>query len=184
MRKGHHATKKHAGGHKHHGTGKHHPGHVSHHNTGHHGGHSAHHHTHAHVVGTHHKHTKPHKFSPGLDVASCAVDALAANLRMAGREVTDADVLDLYWRLTDDPDRGVTLPEAFEAAATYGLAGAYLLDARPTAALADGVVLGVDLAERHALVADGHGVWSWGQWFSASCGLLAAADEAWELTWL
>jgi hypothetical protein len=181
VKKTHHGTKKHAGSGKHHASAKHHPSHspAHHHHVG-----GTHHPPHSHVVGKHPKHTKAHKWSPGLDVASCAIDALAANLRLSGRAVKDADVLDLYWHITDDPDCGATLPGAFEAAANHGLGGAYLLDARPAAALTDGVVLGIDLTERHALVVDGHGVWTWGQWRPASCDLLSAADEAWELTWL
>lgn len=170
-----HRGHKHHGGGKHHGGSKHHPPHVPQHH---------HHHPHhGHVVGKHPHHRKAHKWSPGVDVACCAIEALAANLRMTGQPVSDADVLALYWRITDNPDAGTTLPAAFDAAARYGLAGAHLLDARPTAALTDGVVAGVDLAERHAVVIDAHGVWSWGQWYPAGCGLLAAADEAWELTW-
>ena len=123
------------------------------------------------------------KWSPGLDVASCAFEALAVSLRMAGRVVSDADVLDAYWRVTEDPDAGMTLEAALEAAAEFGLAGVRLLDARPTRVLADGVVVGMDLEQRHALTVDGHGVWTWGAWRPVSCGLLLAADEAWELDW-
>ncbi len=102
---------------------------------------------------------------------------------MTGRLVADTDVLDLYWRVTGDPDAGMTIETAIGAAAGYGLAGVRLLDARPAGALADGVVLGVDLAQRHALTLDGHGVWTWGAWQPASCALLGAADEAWALEW-
>lgn len=181
MKNTHHHTRKHAGSGKHHGTAKHHPSHVPHHGQHHHAG--VHHPHHSHVVGKHPHHTKHAKWSPGLDVASCAIDALAANLRMTGHKVDACDVLDLYWRITDDPDAGASLPDAFEAAAEYGLAGAYLLDVRPAEQLTTGVVFGVGLAEYHALVVDGHGVWTWGEWRPASCRLLSAADEAWELTW-
>ena len=112
-----------------------------------------------------------------------AVEALAASLRLTGRQVTDEDVLALYWRITGDPDAGATIEQAIEAAAHFTLGGARLLDARPARALTDGVVFGVELAERHALAVDGHGVWSWGEWRPASCGLLSASDEAWELAW-
>lgn len=138
---------------------------------------------HLHTVAAHAKHPKAAKWSPAADVACCAIEALAASLRLAGHETTETDVLDLYWRAADDADAGLTLPDAFAAAAEYGLAGHRLLDARPARHIADGTVLGVDLTERHALVADGHGVWTWGAWRPVSCGLLAAADEAWELTW-
>lgn len=125
----------------------------------------------------------PAKWSPSVDVAACAIEALAASLRMAGHPVADTDVLDLYWRVTEDPDAGMTLESAIGAAFDHGLAGVTLLGAAPARRLGDGVVLGVQLRERHALAVDGHGVWSWGQWRPASCGLLAAADEAWALDW-
>lgn len=183
MKAGHGHTKKHAGGTKHAGSLKHKPTaaqlaarkklmqQLAAHNA------------HLHAVAKHHHHPKPSKWSPHADLAVCAIEALAASLRLTGRTVTDADVVDLYLRVTDDPDAGMRIDQAAEAAAVYGLAGVRLLDARPAVRLADGVVLGVDLAERHALTVEGHGVWTWGAWRPASCGLLAAADEAWELTW-
>jgi hypothetical protein len=139
---------------------------------------------HVHTVAKGASHAKPAKWSPAVAVACCAVEALAAALRLAGRQVSDADVLELYWRATDDPDGGLTLPAAFAAAAEFGLAGVRLAGARPAVRVGSGVVLGVDLAERHAVTVDGHGVWTWGSWRPVSCGLLESADEAWELTWL
>jgi hypothetical protein len=138
---------------------------------------------HAHTVAKHPKHTKASKWSPNADVACCAAEALAASARLAGRPVSDADVLALYWLTADHEDAGATLEATIEAAAVFGLGGARLVAARPAQQLADGIVLGTDLAERHAMTVQGHGVWTWGQWRPASCGLLAAADEAWELTW-
>lgn len=183
MKAGHGHTKKHARSGKHHGTAKHRP--------------SAKqaaalkkfqqagaHATHLHAVARHAAHAKPTKWSPNLDVACCAAEALAASLRLTGREVSDSDVLDLYWHTTQDPDAGATLRDTIQAAAEFGLAGVQLLDARPAARLAAGVVLGVDLRERHAVTVDRHGVWTWGGWRPVSCGLLAAADEAWVITWL
>ena len=186
MKAGHGHTKKHAGGTKHAGSLKHRPTIAElemrlklHQKL------SAQdlHRLHLHAVAKHHKHPKPAKWSPYADLAACAIEALAASLRLTGRTVTTTDVVDLYHHVTDDPDAGMRIDQAVEAAAVYGLAGVRLLDARPAARLADGVVLGVDLAERHALTVEGHGVWTWGDWRRASCGLLAAADEAWELEW-
>lgn len=125
----------------------------------------------------------PAKWSPNWDVACCAAEALAASARLAGRVVTDEDVLALYWRTASGPGEGATLEATIEAAGAFGLGGARLAAARPATALGTGVVLGVDLQERHALTVDGHGVWTWGDWRPATCGLLQAADEAWELTW-
>jgi hypothetical protein len=175
-------TRKHAGGGKHAGTGKHRPSaaqqaarkkwQAA-------GAHAAH----VHAVARHSGHPTPSKWSPNTDVACCAAEALAASLRLSGRPVSDQDVLDLYWLTSDDPDAGAGLWETIEAAAMYGLAGVRPLDARPATLFAAGVVLGVDLAERHAVTVDGHGVWTWGQWRPVPCGLLAAADEAWAITW-
>lgn len=175
--KGH--TRKHAGSKKHHASTKHHP---TAHKTHHHAKTHAHHQTH-HTVAHHHKHAKAVKWSPAADVACCAVEALAASLRLTGALVVERDILDLYRRVTEDPDAGMTLETALAAAAEYGLAGVRLLGARPASRLGDGVVVGVDLAERHALMVEGHGAWSWGQWRPVSCGLLAAVDEAWEIDW-
>jgi hypothetical protein len=183
MKATHGHRRKHAGTGKHLGTGKHRPMSAAREAAAKKwaaaGGHAAH----LHAVAKHAGHPQPAKWSPTTDVACCAVEAMAASLRMAGHVVTDVEVLDLYWRITEDPDAGITLPDAFTAAADYGLAGVRLLDAQPAQQLGDGVVLGVDLAERHAMTVDGHGVWTWGAWHQAGCGLFAAADEAWELTW-
>lgn len=175
-------TKKHAGGTKHAGSHKHAPSkaqqaarkkfQAA-------GAHAAH----QKAVARHATHAKPVKWSPTSDVSCCAIEALAASLRLTGQPVADADILDLYWRITDDPDAGATLETAIGAAAEFGLGGARLVGAHPASTLVDGVVFGVDLAERHALTVDRHGVWSWGEWRPASCGLLAAADEAWTLDW-
>lgn len=182
MKAGHGHTKKHAGGTKHAGSAKHKPSkaqQAARKKFQQAGAHA----THLHAVAKHAGHPIPKKWTPLADVSCCAVEALAASLRLTGRTVTDADVLDLYWRITDDPDAGATIEAAIEAAAAFTLGGARLLDARPARALTDGVVFGVELEQRHALTVDGHGIWTWGQWRPASCGLLAAADEAWELTW-
>ena len=139
---------------------------------------------HAHAVAHGHHHAKPSHWSPLDDVSICAAEAVAASARLAGRDVSDADVLALYWLTADHADQGATLWDTIEAAGVFGLGGARLVDARPTGLLTQGVVLAADLQQRHAMTADGHGVWTWGQWRPASCSLLAAADEAWELTWL
>jgi hypothetical protein len=129
----------------------------------------------------HHAKPAPATWSPGLDVACCAAEALAETLRLTGRVVTGTDVLDLYWHTTGDPGKGATLEATFEAAATYGLAGIRLTDAHPAAIPRRGAVCEVDLAERHAVVLDGCGVWSWGDWWPLTRPLQAAA--AWDVTW-
>lgn len=138
---------------------------------------------HVHTVAKHAAQAKAGTWTPNSDVACCVAEAFAASLRLSGREVTGADVLALYWHTASDPDAGATVEATIEAAALYGLGGVRLLDARPTPELLPGVVLGLDLAERHVVTADGHGVWTWGERRPVSCGLLASVDEAWELTW-
>lgn len=144
---------------------------------------SAQHRKHVHVVRHHAKQAAPTSWSPNLEVACCAAEALAASARLAGRTVTDADVLALYWLTACHPEQGATLEATIAAAGVFGLGGARLVDARPAAALGNGVVVGTDLQQRHAMTVDGHGVWTWGAWRPVNCGTLAAADEAWELTW-
>ncbi len=183
--KGHHGHRaKHAGSAKHHvGTGKHKPSakqlaaEKKWQQAG------AHARRHQHVVGKHEQHAKAAKWSPNLDVACCAAEALAASLRLTGREVPPVAVLDLYWHTATHEDQGAGLWETITAAAEWGLAGVRPLDARPADALLTGVIVGVDLAERHAMVLDGHGAWTWGAWRPLPCGLLAGVDEAWEVTW-
>lgn len=186
--KGHHGhTVKHAGSGKHSGTGKHRPlsqAQIAADKKWQQAGtHASAQKRHVHAVAKHHAHAKPSKWSPLDDVAICAAEALAASARLAGRPVRDEDVLALYWLTASDPDAGATLEATIEAAGVFGLGGVRLTGARPAQALGSGVVLGVDLTERHAATVDGHGVWTWGAWRPASCGLFAAADEAWELTW-
>lgn len=178
--KGHRA--KHAGSAKHHLSHKHKPSAkqlAAEKKWQHAGAHAAH----VHAVARHQQHAKAAKWSPGLDVASCAAEALAASLRLTGRTVTEQDILDLYWLTAPDEDAGATILATIEAAAVHGLAGVQLRDARPATVLGTGVILGLDLEERHAMVVDGHGVWTWSEWQPASCRLLTGVDEAWEVTW-
>lgn len=176
------STSKHAGGTKHAGSAKHQPSkaQLAARKKFQQAGAAA---SHVHAVAKASGHPAPAKWTPTASVACCAIEALAASLHLQGRHVTAADMLELYWRVTGDPDAGMSIETALEAAASHGLAGTRLLDAHRTRDLADGAVLGVDLAQRHALTVDGHGVWSWGAWRPVSCGLLAAADEAWTLEW-
>lgn len=182
MKPTHGHTRKHAGSGKHAGSAKHRPSQAqlaARKKFQQAGAHAAH----LHAVAKQQGHPIPAKWSPNADVACCAIEALAASLRLTGRQVTDIDVLELYHRVTSDPDAGMTIETAIGAAAEYGLGGIRLLDAKQVRRLGDGMVFGVDLARRHALTLDGHGVWTWGEWRPASCALLAAADEAWALTW-
>jgi hypothetical protein len=176
-------TAKHAGSTKHVGTGKHRPSSKAQQAAAKKWQSAGAHASHVHAVARHQSHAKPAKWSPNLDIACCAAEALAASLRLAGRAVSDRDVLDLYWLTAGDADAGAGLWATIEAAAEHGLAGVRPLDARPATELAAGVVLGLELVERHAVTVDGHGVWTWGEWRPVSCGLLAAADEAWVITW-
>lgn len=108
-------TRKHTGTRKHVATLKHHSGHAR-------GGAKAHG-AKVHAVASHVKHAKARALSPGGLVACCAVDAVAASLRLAGWPVGAAGVLDLWARVADGPDSGVTIAVALAGAARWGLAG-------------------------------------------------------------
>lgn len=133
--------------------------------------------------GKHQPKAKAVKWSPGWGVACCAAEALAASLRLTGTQVSDEDVLSLYWHTTDDPDAGATIWDTITAAATYGLAGVRPVDARPARLLGDGTILAIDLTEPHAITLDGAGIWTWGEWRPATVARLAGAAEAWEVAW-
>jgi hypothetical protein len=68
------------------------------------------------------RHTR-RKLALGSAVACCSAEALAASARLAGYQVSDADVLELYWRTARDPDEGATILATLEAAQEFGLAG-------------------------------------------------------------
>ena len=82
-----------------------------------------------HKAAKHHKVAHKHKgqvhrgLAIGDAVACCAAEALAASLRLSGVPVSDADVLDLYWRTADDPDAGAPILAALEAASEFGIGG-------------------------------------------------------------
>jgi hypothetical protein len=101
---------------KHHATSKHHPVHHAKAATAH-----AHHVT-AKAKHPHHAKARGLALTPG-DVACCAAEALAASLRLAGRAVSDEDVMALYWHTADDPDAGATVEATLEAAWRFGLGG-------------------------------------------------------------
>jgi hypothetical protein len=133
----------------------------------------------------------------GDGVACCAAEAVAASLRLAGRPVSDADVLALYRRTADDPDTGATILATLEAACEFGLAGvrptgfemgAPALErgfsARSTTAPGlQSLILGVDLPGPHAVLDDGVAWWSWGELYDPACWPDAVIEEAWTLTW-
>lgn len=84
--------------------------------------------------------------SPGSLVACCPFEALAAGLRLAGWPVGAEDVLDLYARVADGPDAGVTITAALAGAARWGLAGVRPLGFEPVEL--SGVVDEFDRADR------------------------------------
>jgi hypothetical protein len=121
------------------------------------------------------------KWSPGVDVASCGAEAIAISAQLAGHLVTDAQILDLYWRTATHPDQGGRLEDLLAEVLDHGIGGI-----RPTAVAlavcpADGLLLGVELAEPHAVVLAGPGVWSWGTWWPLTRPL--EVTEAWAVRW-
>jgi hypothetical protein len=57
---------------------------------------------------------KVRKWSPGSDVACCSAEALGFLL-----DLSDADVLALYWATAAGPDEGASIPDTLEAAADF-----------------------------------------------------------------
>lgn len=70
----------------------------------------------------HSTHAKARSLSPG-DAGCCTPEALAMSARLQGFRVSDGDVLDLLWLAGGDPDSGVPIAGALEAARRYGLGG-------------------------------------------------------------
>ncbi len=135
------------------------------------------------VAAKHPKPAKPAKWSPNLDVACCAHDALAASLRLAGHAVSAMDVLALYWLTASDPDAGAPILAALEAAREHGLAGIRPVWFAPVPALAPGDVLGIDgLPEYHAVTLGSDGCWlTWGEQLPPMDSTTVA--EAWTVRW-
>ena len=107
----------------------HHHKHAKAHHRAHHKAATGHHHKH-HKAHKHHTAAKKHKgavhrgLAIGADsVACCAAEALAASLRLSGLSVSDEEMLELFWRAGGDPDAGVPIVAALEAASESGLAG-------------------------------------------------------------
>jgi hypothetical protein len=131
---------------------------------------------------------KKRQLALGAGVACCAAEAVAASLRLAGRLVSDADVLALYRRTASDPDTGASIVATLEAASAFGLAGTRLTsyDLAETY-VSDrsqvGLLLGVELPGPHAVLATAEGWWSWGELYDPACWPDAVIEEAWTLTW-
>ena len=158
-----------------------------------HHGHGPHHH-HG-TRQTHHKHHqtggpgtgKKRGLSPGA--CSCAAEALAASLRLAGFEVTEHDVLDLYYLTANGPDDGASIEETLAAAAETGLAGIRLAsyeEVMPSEPVEyghrvsrAGLILGVNVPGPHTVYDDGACWWSWGARWPA----FADAEERWKVAW-
>jgi hypothetical protein len=151
-----------------------------------------------------HKASKKHSAKRGLalaaeDVACCSAEALAATLRLAGRQVAEADVLALYWHTASDPDAGASVLATLEAAARTGLAGCRpvfeevmphvpgLHDDRPGRheIRAAGLILGTSLpGGPHSVAVGPDGTWwSWGEPYSPVGFPGAVIEECWAVTW-
>ena len=122
-------------------------------------------------ITTHHKAKRG--LSPG--VCCCAAEALAASLRLAGFEVTDHDVLDLYYLTANLPDDGASIAATVAAASEYGLAGFYIGTGGPEFTL-----LGIDTPGPHTVLAAGGVWWSWGQPYRPWD---AQIEEVWTVRW-
>lgn len=154
------------------------------------------------------KKARPRKLTPGA-VACCSAEAVAAAARLAGWEVTDEDVLDLYARCADGPSSGFTIAAALSQGWRFGGVWDFTpLDALDEIALplveqgqfaaqehlvreADHVVggdghvliLGVGLPGPHAVTVAPDGCWvSWGQHYDPAEFPDAVIEEAWAVS--
>jgi hypothetical protein len=122
-------------------------------------------------------------WSPYFTVACCQAAALADLLRLSGGACSDEDMLGLYFGVTPDPDAGASILAALEAASAFGLAGARPVFAPAAFNPARTQVVGMHLAEHHALVRHG-GEWlTWGKRWPCSA-FTGPIDEAWEVQWV
>lgn len=131
------------------------------------------------------QHHKKRGLAAGADVACCAAEALAASLRLAGRPVSDEDVLALHWLAGGDADAGASVWATLRAARRHGLAGARLRSFRPARRLAPGVIIGLELpGGPHTVTVDPSGqVWSWGELHDPAGLGAGPVEEAWAVTW-
>ena len=145
-----------------------------------------------HAAGKKHKGTVHRGLALGDSVACCAAEALAASLRLSGVPVSDAGILDLYWRTADDPDTGAPILATLEAASEFGLAAVQLTSYCPADAESVAIgetkfqsfILGLDLPGPHTVLATPDGWWSWGQLYCPWCEFPdAVIEEAWAVTW-
>jgi hypothetical protein len=134
---------------------------------------------------------KKRTLSPGVAVACCSAEALAASLRLVGAVVSDDDVLALHWRAGGGVDTGVSILAALEAAREFGLAGyrpaKVQLLAPKVASAAAGckfpLILGLELPGPHAVLAEPDRWWSWGEPYDPAAFPDAVIEEAWAITW-
>ncbi len=174
-------SKKRAGGTKHHGgksatAKKHHPQHQP---------------AQAHQGG---KHAAPaHGKSPrrGLPllangVCCCTPEALAESLRMAGWPAERGDMLELYFAMTDDPNAGVSIPAALEAASKFGVAGVKPVSWAqiPNELWQPGDIEGwlMDNGDRHSVALTRSGMISWGEHWMPDT-LPRTVEETWTIRW-
>lgn len=115
------------------------------------------------------------------DTCSCAAEALAMSLRLAGHEVSDRDILDLYYLTANLPDDGATIAATLAEATQSGLGGIRLASYRQVNE--GGQILGINMPGPHTVFDDGTHWWSWGGRWPPSAFGDVCIEEAWELTW-
>jgi hypothetical protein len=149
---------------------------------------------------------KPRRLTPDGAVGLCSARAVAESLRLAlGIRASDDDVLDLYFRVTPDPDEGASILATLHAAATFGLAGArpcfeevmpldrwrsriqpddVLRGPEPLVTGLAGLILGTELPGPHAVTVAPDGCWlSWGEHYDPAAFPDAVVEEAWSVRW-
>ncbi len=116
------------------------------------------------------------KWSPGLDVACCAAEAFGALVTASGRPWSAGQTLALYWMTAGDPDAGASIEDTLQAA---GCPACGWPDGVTPAAGAS-LILGVHLAEPHAIAVTPDGTWwSWGEPFDPAAWPELVVEEAW-----
>lgn len=122
--------------------------------------------------------------SGGNDVIPCCAAAAVANSLLActGWRVTDEQVIALHVKAAGSLLGAASIEDVLMILAEEGLAG-MIPSAMTPGVLGHGAIAGLSVPgwEPHAVAVTDHGVISWGAGLNG--GLLAHADEAWQLTW-
>lgn len=104
------------------------------------------------------------------DVCLCTAQALVASLRLSGWPAGEDDALEFYFRLTDDPERGIHVEEALGEAMINGIAGVKPIEWSRSLFTNPGCVsvLSLPTGERHCVTSVRRGILSWNKFYPAN----------------